>query len=49
MASPAEDVDGVDLLDDVLTAPSNHMNKGHTPSNEDEVSMIFNLFIDLSN
>ena len=31
-------LDGEDLLDDVLTAPSNHQRrKSHTPTNDDEV------------
>ena len=30
-------LDGEDLLDDVLTAPSNHRRHSHTPTNDDEV------------
>ena len=39
MGSPDSRVlDGEDLLDDVLTAPSNHRGKSQTPTNDDEVS-----------
>ncbi len=44
--SPSRDVDGEDLLDDALTAPSNHMDKGHAPSNDDDQVSV-NIVMDL--